>query len=416
MAVAHYLEALDWQREFIKIHAVLGGKNPHLQSFLVGGMATPVDPDKQASINVGSIALMRELIAKAKRLRRPRLHPRPAGRRLLLQGLGRLRRRGRQLPGLRRVPARTTASSRASSCPRGSSARGPREGRGLRPREDHRARQALLVRLRGRRRQGPPPVRGRDEAQLHGPGAALREARHRRQVQLAEVAALRRPADGGRPARADAGGLRLRPRAGQGAGGLGPRRSSASDPRPSSRPWAASPRAASRPWSSPSRWTAGSTSWPPTWASRPAHPRQLEVGPLELAGGGTGAGFHEAPRGALGHWVHIKDGAIANYQCVVPSTWNAGPRDAAGKRGPYEEALLGTPVADPEQAPRDPAHRPLLRPLHGVRRPRRGREAARARAGEGRMSAALPLTSRPPHRRCRHGSWCASTSGSGRCA
>jgi [NiFe] hydrogenase large subunit/hydrogenase large subunit len=63
----------------------------------------------------------------------------------------------------------------------------------------------------------------------------------------------------------------------------------------------------------------------------------------------SGAGFHEAPRGALGHWVHIKNGAIENYQCVVPSTWNAGPRDAAGKRGPYEEALLGTPVADPAQ-------------------------------------------------------------------
>jgi hydrogenase large subunit len=60
----------------------------------------------------------------------------------------------------------------------------------------------------------------------------------------------------------------------------------------------------------------------------------------------SGAGFHEAPRGALGHWVHIKNRAIANYQCVVPSTWNAGPRDAAGKRGPYEQALLGTPVAD----------------------------------------------------------------------
>jgi len=61
------------------------------------------------------------------------------------------------------------------------------------------------------------------------------------------------------------------------------------------------------------------------------------------------AGFHEAPRGALGHWVHVRNGEIANYQCVVPSTWNAGPRDAAGNRGPYEEALLGTPVADPEQ-------------------------------------------------------------------
>ena len=62
-----------------------------------------------------------------------------------------------------------------------------------------------------------------------------------------------------------------------------------------------------------------------------------------------GAGFHEAPRGALGHWVHIKNGAIGNYQCVVPSTWNAGPRDARGNRGPYEAALVGTPVAIADQ-------------------------------------------------------------------
>jgi Ni,Fe-hydrogenase I large subunit len=60
----------------------------------------------------------------------------------------------------------------------------------------------------------------------------------------------------------------------------------------------------------------------------------------------VGAGFHEAPRGALGHWVSIHNGTISNYQCVVPSTWNAGPRDAKNRRGPYEEALLGTPVAD----------------------------------------------------------------------
>jgi [NiFe] hydrogenase large subunit/hydrogenase large subunit len=62
-----------------------------------------------------------------------------------------------------------------------------------------------------------------------------------------------------------------------------------------------------------------------------------------------GAGFHEAPRGALGHWVHVKDGKIARYQCVVPSTWNAGPRDSEGTAGPYEAALIGTPVADTEQ-------------------------------------------------------------------
>ena len=62
-----------------------------------------------------------------------------------------------------------------------------------------------------------------------------------------------------------------------------------------------------------------------------------------------GAGFHEAPRGSLGHWVHIRDGKIAKYQCVVPSTWNAGPRDAQGQPGPYEASLVGTPVAKPEQ-------------------------------------------------------------------
>jgi Ni,Fe-hydrogenase I large subunit len=62
-----------------------------------------------------------------------------------------------------------------------------------------------------------------------------------------------------------------------------------------------------------------------------------------------GWGFHEAPRGALGHWVRIADQKIANYQCVVPSTWNASPRDAGGQRGAYEAALIGTPIADPEQ-------------------------------------------------------------------
>jgi len=62
-----------------------------------------------------------------------------------------------------------------------------------------------------------------------------------------------------------------------------------------------------------------------------------------------GAGFHEAPRGSLGHWVHITNGKIANYQCVVPSTWNAGPRDAQGRPGPYEAALVGTPIAKPDQ-------------------------------------------------------------------
>ncbi len=62
-----------------------------------------------------------------------------------------------------------------------------------------------------------------------------------------------------------------------------------------------------------------------------------------------GFGFTEAPRGALGHWVHIVDGRIENYQAVVPTTWNASPRDAQGRHGAYESALIGTPMADPQQ-------------------------------------------------------------------
>ncbi|MEJ2479707.1 MAG: nickel-dependent hydrogenase large subunit [Acidihalobacter sp.] len=62
-----------------------------------------------------------------------------------------------------------------------------------------------------------------------------------------------------------------------------------------------------------------------------------------------GVGFMEAPRGALGHWIVIKDGLIDNYQAVVPSTWNAGPRDAGGQDGPYEAALKGTQMSDTQQ-------------------------------------------------------------------
>ena len=61
-----------------------------------------------------------------------------------------------------------------------------------------------------------------------------------------------------------------------------------------------------------------------------------------------GVGFTEAPRGGLAHWIKIKDGKTENYQQVVPTTWNASPRDAKGQRSPYEAALIGTPVADPK--------------------------------------------------------------------
>ncbi|APG87080.1 uptake hydrogenase large subunit (plasmid) [Sinorhizobium americanum CCGM7] len=62
-----------------------------------------------------------------------------------------------------------------------------------------------------------------------------------------------------------------------------------------------------------------------------------------------GVGFTEAPRGALAHWIKIKEGRIDNYQCVVPTTWNGSPRDPAGNIGAFEAALLDMPMSDPAQ-------------------------------------------------------------------
>lgn len=63
-----------------------------------------------------------------------------------------------------------------------------------------------------------------------------------------------------------------------------------------------------------------------------------------------GYGFLDAPRGSLGHWVQIENGKISRYQCVVPSTWNCSPRDKQGQPGPYEAALMDNhPLVNPEQ-------------------------------------------------------------------
>ena len=69
----------------------------------------------------------------------------------------------------------------------------------------------------------------------------------------------------------------------------------------------------------------------------------------EMPDSAMGVGLNDVARGSLGHWIEIENKKIKNYQYVVPSTWNLGPRDKAGKLGPVEESLIGTPVADPKR-------------------------------------------------------------------
>jgi hydrogenase large subunit len=82
--------------------------------------------------------------------------------------------------------------------------------------------------------------------------------------------------------------------------------------------------------------------------------RQLQVGAPVYAESvvptaAQSYGLTEAPRGALGHWLEISGGKISRYQVVTPTCWNASPRDGGGKRGPVEQALIGTPVSNQAQ-------------------------------------------------------------------
>jgi hydrogenase large subunit len=66
----------------------------------------------------------------------------------------------------------------------------------------------------------------------------------------------------------------------------------------------------------------------------------------ELPEEAEGMGLTEAARGALGHWIEIKEGKIANYQVITPTSWNASPKDDEGRPGPIEQAIVGTKVKD----------------------------------------------------------------------
>jgi len=347
LAVAHYLEALDWQREVIKVHAILGGKNPHLQSFLVGGMATPVDPDRQASLNAGTIAQVQSLIAKAHdfvaRVYIPDVlavasfykdwagigggvgnylvfgdYPEDEGPNApLFLPAGVIR--NKDLAKVERLdPSKITENVHHAWYEyEGGDEKGlhPFSGEtkpkytGPKPPYERLDTAGKYTWLKSPRYDGLPMEVGPLSRMLVAYASG-----HPRVKELVTLVLTKLSVGPealfstlGRVAARAIETLLLAEKQGewldQLAANMGRRELRIHDN---------------------SKWD------PSTW-------------PAEC----SGAGFHEAPRGALGHWVRIENGAIANYQCIVPTTWNAGPRDASGRRGPYEEALLETPVADP---------------------------------------------------------------------
>ena len=387
LAVAHYLEALDWQREVIKFQALLGGKNPHPQTYLVGGMAMPVDPTSSAAINPDKIAQLKAQAAQAldfvNRVYYPDLqlvasfYPEWAGYggtagNYLSFGdfpTGQQRQPGRALPAARHRPRQQPGCA----------------ARAAGPEPDSGVRDPLLVQLRRGRWRGAAPVRSarrsrttparRPTTSFSTPTASTPGSRPRatttRPWRSARWRAWRwpmRPATGGCASWSDALLAKLGA-AGQAAlfstlGRVAARGIETVVIAEQMAPWIGQLEA---------NMNAGrlaihnGTRWDPaTW-------------PAEASGWGA----TEAPRGALGHWVRIKAGKIENYQAVVATIWNGSPRDARGQRGPWEQALIGTPVVDPERAGGGPAHHPFLRSLHVVRRARGGCDGQRSHAHPG---------------------------------
>ena len=350
LAVAHYIEALEWQRQVIRIHALLGSKNPHPQTYVVGGMALAIDPNSTTALNARGLSEIAELIAEAQRFVDEVYIPdvlAVAGFykdwAAIGKGIGnymsygefaeddsglpsafylpRGRIMGRDLSKIESVDqgavSETVAHSYYTYDGGDSTALHPWDGE------------------TNPKYAGPTPPF--ETLEGHDKYSWLKSPRY--QGEPMEVGPLARMlvayASGQADVKAAVDGV-------LGKLGVGPEAL-----------FSTLGRIAARAIETQiivhrlERWLKDLTN-------------NLDTGDLAIAdvtmwdpsswpAEAQGWGFEEAPRGSLGHWVKIKDRAIENYQLVVPSTWNGSPRDAKGRRGAWEEALIGTPVADPSQ-------------------------------------------------------------------
>jgi Ni,Fe-hydrogenase I large subunit len=351
LAVAHYLDALDWQREVIRIHSVLGGKNPHLQTYLVGGMASAVDPNSPNVINwerldfiAGRIKLMRQFVEQVYMPDVLAIGGFPgyadwwslgAGHKNYLSygglqdglqneeakfGFQRGIIKGGDLSTVLPMdPTKITEAIAHSyyTYEGGAAALHPYDGQtnpkytGPTPPYDHINTDQQYSWLKSPRYDGMPMEVGPLARMLVAYGSGN--------------ASVKTLVDGALTT------LKAPPTA----------------------LFSTLGRVAARMLE-----TVYLLDMMDGWFDQLTH--NMETGNLTIHDGtkwdpstwpaeAEGWGFHEAPRGALGHWVKIKDKKIQNYQAVVPSTWNAGPRDENGQTGPYEASLEGTPVQIPDQ-------------------------------------------------------------------
>jgi len=350
MAVAHYLEALNLQKEIIKIHAILGSKNPHPQTFLVGGMSIPVDPHSQNAINADKIAEINKYIAMAKEFVEQVYIPdvlavAPFYLEWANYGGGHL-----NYLSYGEFPEGQAGYPNGLWFPGGVVLNGDLSQVHDVDHEkiteyvthswydytggDDKAKHPYTGEQNAKYTGPTPPYdfldtdgkyswikapRYDDNAMEVGPLARMIVGYARGQKEIKEtVDFVLNKLDVGKEVLFSTLG-----------------------------------RTAARAIE-----TLITVNRIPNWvnmlvanikAGDYAIHNNEKWDPKSWPKSARGYGWHEAPRGALGHWVVIEDKKIKNYQAVVPTTWNAGPRDANGVRGQYEESLIGTPIADIEK-------------------------------------------------------------------
>jgi hydrogenase large subunit len=364
LAVAHYLEALDWQKDATKIHIILGGKNPH-PNFVVGGVPIPIDPNGELTLNAERLSIIAESIGKmvtfVEQVYLPDLlavgglylkdDAYFSTNALLGEGL-------KNFLSWGEFPSDDPADIKSYLIPRAMILNRDLNNVQI---PDPRDTQKMLEYVShswysypGGDSVGLPPWNGETNLNYTGPQPPydllhvdgkyswLKAPRYSDQAMevgpLARVLALYASGNaeiqqlaGQAIARLNAVSGRTLPFPDVLFTTLGRTAARCLETVVIAHAMQSIYQSLIETIHSGDTATFNAAKWEPlTW------PRHAE-----------GFGFMEAPRGALGHWVVIDGGKIANYQMVVPTTWNASPRDAAGNPGAYEASLVGTRLADP---------------------------------------------------------------------
>jgi len=350
MAVAHYLEALDWQRDVIRLHTIFGGKNPH-PNFLVGGMASAINLEGTATINAERLVDVQAMIRRARRFVEQVYWPD-------LVAIAGFYKDWASIGGgvgnyltVGEFPETDSRDIGSLYFPRGIIL--DKNLSEVHPYDHQQVREYITsswYEYEGGDEVGLHPWEGETKARYTGPEPPWEYLQG-----LDKYTWMKAPRYDNRPmevgplarmlvayASGHEGAQEL---VGEALGRLqvGPEALFSTLGRTAARGietvllarrlevWfddlVARIRGGDVATFDGSRWDP--ESWPPN---------------------ADGYGYLDAARGALGHWVQIREGKISRYQCVVPSTWNCSPRDGQGQMGPYEASLVDNhPLVDPER-------------------------------------------------------------------